>query len=110
MFNFQRKVAENHGQSKIFQFACPGIYFVPSAFGIIHFGKNNVECASGNIGIFLISGSFAELSECHGGKGVGENIIGFHQRTSFACERKIPVQIAVMSIVFQKFCSLYGAV
>ena len=39
-------------------------------------------------------------------QGIRENIIRFYKRISLTIERKIPIVIPVMPILFQEFCTL----
>ncbi len=57
MLNFHSKIAKNHRQGKVLQIAGSRMKFVPFAFRIIHFGKDDIEGFLGNVSIFLITGA-----------------------------------------------------
>ena len=50
------------------------------------------------------------MSEGDDGEGVGENVVGLYEGMTFAVEGEIPVELAIVAILFQKFCALNGCV
>lgn len=102
----QCQVAENHGQGEALQVARAGMQLVPLAFGVVYLGEDDVERLLGNLGILPVAGGEAELAERHGGKGVGEDVVGFHQGVAPAVEGEVPVIVAVVAVLLQELTAL----
>ena len=108
--NLQSHVAQNHGQCKTLQRACAWSRLGPTALGVIHLGEDDIKCLLGYIGILLVAGGDGQLAEGYDGKGIGENVVGLHQRVSLAVKGKVPVEVAVVTVLLQELGTLYGGI
>ena len=110
VLNLEGDVAENHGKGEILERTSTRSRFAPTAFRIVSLGEHDVESLLRNVGILLNASRFVELSESDDGKGVGEDIVGLNEWTTFAIEREVPVQVAVVSVFLQELGSLNGSI
>ena len=85
-FYLKSKVAQNHRQSEVLERAGTRVHLVPFSFGVINFREHDVEGALCNVGILLVAGGNAQLTECHSGESVGEDVVRLHKRLSLASE------------------------
>ena len=109
-FDFERHVAENHGQGKRFELPRAGCRLVPLALGVIHLGKHDVESAAGYVLILLVARGDGQLPEGDDGEGVGEDVVRLHERPSLAVEGEIPVELPVVAVPLQELGTLDGTV
>ena len=109
-FDFEGHVAENHRQGETLERACTRAGFAPFSLGIVHLGQDDVKGAARDVFVFLIARGEGQLSESDDCEGVGENIVGLYEGMTFAVEGEIPVELAIVAILFQKFCALDGRV
>ena len=73
---------------------------VPSPLGIVYLRENDIERFLSYLRVFPVAGSEIELPERHCCEGIGEDVIGFHQRITLAIEREVPVIVAVVAELF----------
>lgn len=109
-FDFEGYVTENHREGERFQGASTRSRLVPPTFRVVNFGEYDVEGALGDVCIFLTPRSNGQLAEGNHGEGIGEDIVRLYQGTTFAVEGEIPVQVAVVAVLLEKFCTLDSAV
>ena len=108
ILNLEGHVAYYHGKGKILHRTGTRICFEPLTLRIGTTLKNTVECLACYFRIFRIAGCLCQLSKCHAGECVGENVVGLNERLSLTGKGKIEVVIAVVTIFLQEFRSLDG--
>ena len=79
MLNLKGYIAKNHGESETLHGASTGSSLVPTPFGIVNFGEDNVEGATSDVGIFFVARGKRQLSEGDDSKGIGEDVIRLHK-------------------------------
>ena len=110
MFDLKSQITQNHRQCKIFQITGSRISLVPFPFGIIQLCLDFIECLPGNFSIPGIAGGQAQLPESHRCKSIRKDIIRLDQRTPLTIQRKIPIVIPVMTVLFQELSTLHSAI
>ena len=107
--DLQRHVAEDHRQGEALERTRSGIGLAPLALGIGAFLQNPVESPLGDHGVLVAARRNGDLRKGHRRERIGENIVGLHQRATFARQRKIPVVVAVVAVFAQELSPLHGA-
>ena len=110
VLNLQRYVAQNHRQSEVLHGTCPRSGLAPTILRVIATCEHDVERLLCYVGIFGIARSLVQLTEGYHSKGVGEDVVRLHQRMSFAIQREVPVQVAVVTVFLQELSTLYGRI
>ncbi len=82
--------------------------FVPTTFGVVGPLQDPLKGAPGDLRVLFFTGSQGELSEGHGGEGVGEDVVRFYQRTARAVQTEVPVVVPVVAVALQEVCSVQG--
>ena len=83
---------------------------VPFTFWIVTFGEYNIKGFLGDVGILLIACCLIELTEGNNGKGIGEDVVGFHEWMALSVQRKVPVQLPIVAVFLQELGALYGSI